>query len=94
MKTGPPRATQKEGRPRQVVGPLFFRAMYYFYVLYSLKDQKLYKGVSADVAARVARHNAGATPATEHRRPFVLIYKESFSSKTEALARERWAKTP
>lgn len=67
--------------------------MYYFYVLYSLKDQKLYKGVSADVEGRLARHNAGATPATKHRRPLVLIYTESFSSKTEALARERWAKT-
>jgi len=50
--------------------------MYYFYVLYSLKDQKLYKGFSTDVYKRLARHNNGATKSTKHRRPFVLIYFE------------------
>lgn len=35
--------------------------MYYFYVLYSLKDGKLYKGVSSDVGNRFLKHSMGGT---------------------------------
>ena len=67
--------------------------MFYFYVLYSLKDQKLYKGYSEDAAARLLKHNAGGSTSTKNRRPFVLIYLEQYHSKQEAMARERWSKT-
>ena len=67
--------------------------MFYFYVLYSLKDFKLYKGYSTDPGKRFLRHQAGAVASTKHRRPLILIYLESFQTKTEALHRERWAKS-
>ena len=67
--------------------------MHYFYILYSLKDNRLYKGYSSDIQKRLAKHNAGGTPSTKHRRPFVLIYFEEYSTKKEALDRERWAKS-
>jgi putative endonuclease len=67
--------------------------MYYFYVLYSLKDGQLYKGFSSDLGKRFLKHAQGATTSTKHRRPLVLIYTESYSSKTEAMARERWSKS-
>ena len=67
--------------------------MFYFYVLYSLKDEKLYKGYSENIAARLLKHNAGGNISTKNRRPFALIYLESFLSKQEALDRERWSKT-
>ncbi|PHN06898.1 GIY-YIG nuclease family protein [Flavilitoribacter nigricans] len=67
--------------------------MYYFYVLYSLKDGRLYKGSTGDIGQRLIRHNAGGTASTKHRRPLVLIYVESFQEKSEATARERWSKT-
>ncbi|HKK88916.1 MAG TPA: GIY-YIG nuclease family protein [Saprospiraceae bacterium] len=68
--------------------------MYYFYVLYSLKDQKLYKGFSSDIGKRFLKHQAGGTPSTKHRRPMVLIYLETYPKKEEALRRERETKTP
>ena len=67
--------------------------MFYFYVLYSLKDNRLYKGASADLPKRVLQHNAGMTKSTKNRRPLILLYFELYADKTEALARERWAKS-
>ena len=67
--------------------------MFYFYVLYSLKDHKLYKGYSANISKRFLHHQAGATISTKNRRPLVLIYLEGFNSKKEAIQRERWAKS-
>ena len=67
--------------------------MYYFYVLYSLKDNRLYKGFSEDLGKRLIRHNAGGTASTKHRRPLVLIYAESYPDKASATARERWSKS-
>ena len=68
--------------------------MFYFYVLYSLKDHKLYKGYSADIAKRFIKHNQGGNTSTKHRRPLVLIYTELFDDKIQALLREKWAKSP
>jgi putative endonuclease len=68
--------------------------MHFFYVLYSLKDHKLYKGYSSDIGKRFIKHINGGTPSTKHRRPLILIYVEAFYNKADALARERWAKSP
>jgi predicted GIY-YIG superfamily endonuclease len=35
--------------------------MFYFYVLYSLKDNRLYKGSTSNLLRRVEQHSAGAT---------------------------------
>ena len=67
--------------------------MHFFYVLYSLKDHKLYKGFSSHVGQRFQRHHQGATPSTKHRRPLVLIYVESFDLVGEARKRETWSKS-
>ena len=40
------------------------------------------------------RHQSGGVASTRYRRPLVLIYVESYQEKAEALARERWAKSP
>ena len=63
-------------------------------MLGSRKDGQLYTGIAADVPRRLADHNAGRALATRHRRPFVLVYEESFESRAEAMARERYFKTP
>ena len=75
---------------------LFFltnRQMYYFYVLYSLKDKKLYKGITSDIAQRFIRHNSGGNKSTAHRKPFALVYIEAFPLKEEALEAERFYKS-
>jgi len=43
---------------------------HYVYVLYSLKDNKLYIGYSTDVYRRLDEHNAGENTSTKYRRPF------------------------
>jgi putative endonuclease len=67
--------------------------MHFFYILYSLKDHKLYKGTSSDIAKRFIRHNSGGNKSTAHRKPFALIYLEKFDSKKEALDAERFYKS-
>ena len=67
--------------------------MYFFYVLYSLRDGKLYKGYTSELGQRYMKHNQGGVSSTKHRRPLVMIYLEGFASKSEAQSRERWSKT-
>lgn len=63
------------------------------YVLKSLKDNKLYIGYSSNLKQRLTDHFHGNSPATEPRRPFVLIFCEYFLSKQDALRRESYFKT-
>ena len=67
--------------------------MYFVYILKSLKDQKYYIGSTADIASRLAYHNAGKQRSTKNRRPFILVYSEEFLSKSEAEHRERQIKS-
>jgi len=67
--------------------------MHFFYVLYSLKDNKLYKGYSENVGKRFTAHYNGEVKSTMYRRPLVLIYSEIFDNKDDALNRERWSKS-
>ena len=67
--------------------------MHYVYVLYSLKDHKLYKGSTSDISKRLLRHNSGGNKSTAHRKPFVLVHIEIFSDKTSALQRESYLKS-
>lgn len=53
------------------------------------RDGTLYTGVSTDVAARVAAHNAGrGARYTRPRRPVVLLYVERRGGRGAALRRE------
>jgi putative endonuclease len=67
--------------------------MYYVYILRSLKDGRLYTGVTADLAQRLIEHNIGKNKATRHRRPLVLVYSEEYSSRSEAVRREYYLKS-
>jgi len=63
-------------------------ARWFVYVV-RCKDGSLYTGISTDVAARVARHNAGlGARYTRARRPVELIYTERKRSRSTALQRE------
>ena len=65
----------------------------YVYVLHSLKDGKLYTGISKNPKARVVQHNLGMTKSTKGRRPFELIYSKKQKSVSEARDREKFLKT-
>lgn len=67
--------------------------MYYFYVLRSSKDDRLYKGFTKDLERRLGDHNSGKVMATRHRKPFKIIYSESFNNKNDAIIREKYFKS-
>jgi putative endonuclease len=63
-------------------------ARWYVYVV-RCADGSLYTGISTDVPARVAAHNAGrGARYTRSRRPVELVHTEQEQSQSTALRRE------
>ncbi len=67
--------------------------MWTVYVLRSLKDTGYYIGCTSDVAKRLTMHNKGRNTSTKYRKPFELIHKETYTSRTEAYFREKEIKS-
>jgi len=64
------------------------------YILYSEKFNKHYTGYTSNLIQRFKSHNSlSAKGYTVKFRPWNLIYVEFFTSKTEALKREKYLKT-
>ncbi|MFN7915242.1 MAG: GIY-YIG nuclease family protein [Vicinamibacterales bacterium] len=56
-------------------------------------DHSLYVGATADLAGRLADHQAGRGGAfTSRRRPVLLVHSEEFTELTAAFQRERQIK--
>jgi len=66
---------------------------YSVYVLFSLKHQDHYHGLSSNAKERIKQHNAGKVRSTKSRRPFILIYEEEVGTLTEARKREKYLKS-
>lgn len=66
--------------------------MYFVYILFSLKDRKLYTGMSSNLKQRYAQHKRGEVSATKNRLPVVLIYYETYRLKSDAERREKYLK--
>jgi putative endonuclease len=67
--------------------------MFVVYVLYSIKFNKIYVGYTSDLPNRFLSHNELATKGyTIRYRPWVIIHTEEFSTKTEAIIREKQLK--
>lgn len=67
--------------------------MYHTYLLKSIKNGRYYTGSTRNLEKRLAEHNAGKSPYDRLNQPFVLLYSESFETRTEAVRRERYLKT-
>ena len=67
--------------------------MFHVYVLRSATTSRRYIGSCENVDERLRRHNLGHSKATRHGIPWILVHRESFSSRTEATRRERYFKT-
>ncbi len=64
------------------------------YVIQSLKNMRLYIGVTErNPVERLAEHNAGKTESNLMNRPYKLVYHETFKSLEIALKRERFLKS-
>ena len=67
--------------------------MFYAYVIKSIAHDFYYKGHCENLDVRLDQHNARMTGSIKSYAPFQLIYFESFSSREEAIAREKYFKT-
>ncbi|MDP2362454.1 MAG: GIY-YIG nuclease family protein [Ignavibacteria bacterium] len=66
---------------------------YYVYVIES-KEGFIYKGMSDNLERRLVEHNNQSLSFwTKRGTDWKLIYNEEFSSKSDALKREKWFKT-
>jgi len=66
--------------------------MWWVYILQSLTSGRYYTGSTERLEGRVDEHNSGQTVSTRGKGPWVLVYKEPYSSRSEAYARERQIK--
>lgn len=62
--------------------------MFYVYVLKSYKDKDLYIGSTNDLRRRFKEHNSGKVFSTKNRKPFEIVYYESYKAERDARKRE------
>jgi len=68
--------------------------IYSVYILRSLKDHKRYIGMTErPLSERIREHNSGLVKSTRNRRPLQYSYHEEFSTKNEAMKREKFFKS-
>jgi putative endonuclease len=66
------------------------------YFIYFLKSEEGYHyiGYTPDLDRRLSEHNAHTTHSTNtHGHNWKIIYTEEFSTRSEAMKRERWLKS-
>ena len=63
--------------------------MYIVYVLYSRNHDKLYVGYTSNLSNRMESHNETGRGYTKRYRPWVVIYTEEYSDRSEAMKREK-----
>ncbi len=66
--------------------------MYFVYVLENPQG-KIYIGQTADLPRRLVEHNETGFGYTSKYRPWVLIHKEAFDNRSQAMKREKYLKT-
>ncbi len=67
--------------------------MWHVYILQSSKNGRFYIGSTKNLSQRLYQHNAGLVTATRFIRPLAVVYNESFETRSDAYARERWLKS-
>jgi len=62
--------------------------MYIVYILQSINYKRHYIGHTNNLTDRISRHNNGKVFSTKPYRPWIIIYKETKSTKSDAIKRE------
>lgn len=68
--------------------------MRYVYILASLDGAHFYVGITDDLRARLAKHNASAVPHTSKFGPWRIKTYVAFSDAKQAIAFEKYLKSP
>jgi putative endonuclease len=65
------------------------------YTVYIIQNNEglLYKGVTVNLLQRVRQHNTATGKWTSKKGPWNLVYSEIYTTKTEALKREKFLKS-
>ena len=72
------------------IGSVFFIMDYFVYILYSGKCDKYYVGQTESLERRIEEHNIGKGGAfSSSCLPWKLIYHEPYSSRLDAMEREK-----
>ncbi len=66
--------------------------MYFTYILQSQTTKKLYKGHTSNLSDRLNYHNTGKVKSTKNAIPWKIVYYECFSSREDAIKREKYFK--
>jgi putative endonuclease len=66
---------------------------YFIYVLKSESTDSSYVGHTSDLKKRLVEHNNGKSLSTRGKRPWRLVYKEEYTTRSEAAVRERYFKS-
>ncbi len=66
--------------------------MYSVYILYSESFNRYYVGYTNDLIRRVSEHNRKKGKFTDAGIPWKLVHTELYSTKKEAMAREKFIK--
>ncbi len=67
--------------------------MFTVYVLVSKTTGMRYVGQTSNLPQRLVAHNNGDSRYTKNRGPWKLIYSERYTTRTEAIIREKYLKT-
>ena len=67
--------------------------LYFIYVLKSETTDSSYVGYTSNLEKRLVEHNNGKSLSTRRKRPWRLVYKEEYSTRSEAASRERYFKS-
>lgn len=62
--------------------------MFYVYILYSKSHKELYIGYTNNLKRRLEQHNLGKNFSTSWKKPWKLVYYESYLAETDAKNRE------
>ena len=71
---------------------LCFCMPFHLYILKSQPTGKYYIGTTGDIEDRLHRHNSGRSKYTKHGIPWELVCKEEYTTRSEAMRREKQLK--
>lgn len=63
--------------------------MFYTYIIKSASCEWYYVGHASDLKKRLKMHNSGLVKSTSAYQPFEIVYLEEFTSRQDAISRER-----
>lgn len=63
------------------------------YIIFSSTKNKFYIGYTSDLEERIIRHNQKSKGFTSNTNDWKIVYTESFTTKSEAISREKQIKS-